>query len=197
MFVQGVDHMKTMLHEREKKPKSGSSARNGRNPCTGNIYLHTRNGRILPYSSNTCTQISDISENKLKVGFYLDKNLVREFKQFVATKYGKTERGLLSFEVEQAIRTWIALHTKAQTEVHAPNPTPRVLIVWNQVKDYISRYFYYGEPIKSGQHLPKQIIEQAIAAVRGSDPRTVRKWFQTFGRFHLIKPLRGNVWEVM
>ena len=187
--------MKTMLHEREKKPISGSSAHYDIKPCSGNTYTYTRNDIKISNDIKSCTQISDISK-KVPLYVWVPRELSQNLRSLIQEKYGKYQKGLLSFEVTQALRTWLAMHTNTQTlATKPPNPTPRVMIVWNQVRHYLLTHYY--ETLETGQQILRQHIEEAIAQVRGSDPRTIRKWLHTFHKFHLIKPIAGNVWEVM
>ena len=187
--------MKTMLHEREKKPNSSSSAYNGAITCSPYTYIHTRNGTNVPICANICTKKSDISK-KVRLHVRIPHELSENLRSLIQEKYGKYQKGLLSFEVTQALRTWLAMHTNTQTlATKPPNPTPKVMVVWNQVRHYLLTHYY--ETLETGQQILRQHIEEAIAQVRGSDPRTIRKWLHTFHKFHLIKPIAGNVWEVM
>jgi len=118
--------------------------------------------------------------DRVKVGFFLPKDLVEKFRQFIMKKYYKYEKGLLSYEAEMALRNWLALHTKAQNSLDEkkPNPTPRVYLIFAEVKDYLLRNWY--EELRSGQQIPRIHLEEAIMATRGTDKRTVRKWLKIF-----------------
>ena len=119
------------------------------------------------------------------------------FRALIQEKYPRYERGLLSHEVDQALQSWIALHTGTQTNIvkQGPNPTPRVASVFIQVKEYLRQNYFEGLTV--GQEVPKKLFEKSIMAVRGSDPRTVAKWVRVFHNFHLIKPTRGMLWEIL
>lgn len=134
---------------------------------------------------------------KVKVGFSLPKDLVEEFKRFVVAKYKGYTRGDFSWEVEQALRNWIALHTDAQIDamVKKPNPPASVERVFYQVKVWMEQE--YGCGLEKGSHMSRKLLERAIAAVRGSDPRTIKKWMKIFHEFGLIKPLTAGVWEFL
>lgn len=136
-----------------------------------------------------------MTKDQLKV--YIDTGLNKRFRKLIMEKYTIYEKGLLSHEVSQAIQSWIALHTQAQnTLVHnAPNPTPKVAAVFHQIKNYLR--LNYFEDLKVGDEIPKKLFEKSIMAVRGSDPRTVEKWVKVFHNFHLIKPTRGSLWEIL
>jgi len=113
-------------------------------------------------------------------------------------KYEQYEKGLLSYEVEQALRYWLALHTKAQKSLgrpKKPNPTPRVIIAFAEVRDYLLHKYY--DELTPGQQIPRVFLEEAIMATRGSDPRTIRKWLRTFERMGLVKCVTPASWKVM
>lgn len=133
---------------------------------------------------------------KVQFKVYLPKNLAFQIRKLIMQKYSKYERGLLSYEVEMALRSWLALHTKAQNsiEVEKPNPTPRVYKYFAEVKDYLLRNYYIE--LRSGQQIPYKHLEEAIMNTRGSDKRTVQKWLRTFTRMGLIKPVTSASWEI-
>lgn len=136
-------------------------------------------------------------EEKVKVGFFLDGEVVKKFRSLIQKKYGRYVRGLLSYEVEMALRHWISLHTNAQSQLlrNQPNPTPKVAITFSQVKEYLLKNYYFE--LKPGQQIPRIHLEKAIMAVRGSDPRTVEKWLRTFHKMGLIKPVTSATWEIL
>ena len=135
--------------------------------------------------------------NKVKVGFYLDRKLVENFRALIQKKYGEYQKGLLSYEAEMALRNWIGLHTNAQSEIlrNAPNPTPKVILVFSQVKEYLLKNYYFE--LKPGQQIPRIHLENAIVAVRGSDPRTIKRWLRAFHKMGLIKPVTSATWEIL
>jgi len=134
---------------------------------------------------------------RVKVGIFLDASVVENLRSLIQEKYNKYEKGLLSYEVELALRNWLALHTQAQTtlEIKKPNPTPQVMVIFAQIKENLLHRWYYE--LKSGQQIPTSQLEEAIMAVRGSDKRTVRKWLRIFNRMGLIKPITSATWEIM
>lgn len=136
-------------------------------------------------------------EEKVKVGFYLSSSLIANLRSLIQQKYQKYEKGLLSEEAELAIRSWIALHTCAQTtlDTNKPNPTPRVALVFVEVKRWLLSSLYFE--LKPGQQIPIDHIRKAIIEVRGGDKRTIMKWLQLFHKMNLIKPVTTNVWEIM
>jgi hypothetical protein len=127
----------------------------------------------------------------------IDEEIQTKFRKLIIQKYTKYEQGYLSYEVEQALRYWLALHTKAQNiiENQKPNPTPKVYLTFAEVKDYLLRTKYYE--LKNGQQIPRSHIEEAIMNTRGSDRRTIEKWFRIFHKNGLIKPVTSASWEIM
>ena len=134
-------------------------------------------------------------EKKVKLLVSIPESLDRKLRRLIAQKYEKYEKGLLSYEVELAIRNWLALHTNAQTPLQKPNPVPKVALAFAQVKDYLLTNYY--ETLQPGQQINLKHLEKAIMETRGSDPRTVKKWLRLFVDFKLVKPIVGNVWEVI
>ncbi|MEM5867685.1 MAG: hypothetical protein QXG39_07180, partial [Candidatus Aenigmatarchaeota archaeon] len=118
----------------------------------------------------------------------------------IQEKYSEYGRGLLSYEVEMALRHWLALHTKTQNlketkEAVKPNPTPKAAIIFAEVKNYLLTHYYME--LLPGQQIPRKHLEEAIMAVRGTDPRTIEKWLKTFHKMGLIKPITTATWEII
>ena len=139
-----------------------------------------------------------VRENKdyTRLTVSIPSELDKSLRRYIAMKYQSFEKGLLSWEVEQAINHWIKLHTNAQKqeEMTVPNPTPKAVKVFFQVKEYLlSKYFV---ELKPGMTVPATYLKEAIMATRGSDKRTVKKWLETFEKFKLIKWISPMVWEI-
>jgi hypothetical protein len=154
-------------------------------------YLLARYGRKEERTTDMKT-----AAGRSKIGFFLSDEIIEKFRLLVQQKYKSYEKGLLSHECELALRHWVALHTNTQTEdIVTPNPTPRVALVFARVKKYLLDNFYFE--LRPGQQIPLAHLEKAIMEVRGTDPRTVRKWLQTFRRMGLAKPITPYVWEIL
>jgi len=121
----------------------------------------------------------------------------KKFRELIALKYKRFEKGLLSWEVEQALMNWIALHLSEHTDAQIPEPNPPAGVhkVFRQVKEWLEKE--YGVTLERGSHIGRPLLEKAISAVRGSDRRTIRKWMKLFHEFELIKPLTSGVWELL
>jgi hypothetical protein len=134
---------------------------------------------------------------KVKVGVFINEDLMARFRKLIMEKYSKYEKGLLSYEVENALRYWIALHTNAQNTMtkNKPNPTPKVISVWMQVKEYLLKNWYME--LIPGQQIARVHLEKAITAVRGGDRRTIDKWLNIFVKMGLVKPITSATWEII
>jgi hypothetical protein len=134
---------------------------------------------------------------KVKVGVFINEDLMARFRKLIMEKYNKYEKGLLSYEVENALRYWIALHTNAQNTMtkNKPNPTPKVISVWMQVKEYLLKNWYIE--LIPGQQIARVHLEKAITAVRGGDRRTIDKWLNIFVKMGLVKPITSATWEII
>jgi len=136
-------------------------------------------------------------KRKFKLQCFIDEEVNEELRQLIHEKYKYYEHGLLGFEVEQAIRTWIAMHKEAQGVkiLNKTNPRSAVGRIFLQVKQYLLDNYY--DDLHPGVTIPLRHLEEAIMAVRGGDRRTVRKWLELFHRFGLVKPITQAVWELV
>jgi len=128
------------------------------------------------------------SKRQFKV--YLPSDLIEEIRNYAYRELGRF-RGALSMFVEQALRQYIV--TREHTQIHTnPNPSPKASVVKDQIKEYLKRK--YGYVIFTS--VPHKHLVEAIASIRGADPRTIRKWIKILEQFKLIKS-RGGVWEIL
>jgi hypothetical protein len=136
------------------------------------------------------------SSDKAVLRAYVSKETHDRIRDLAWAKYGKF-RGALSYEVEQALRAWLAQHTQdAHKILSAANPQPKVARVFNQVKKYLEETLGYVAIIP-GQQIPRKHILMAIANVRGPDTRTVKTWFDAFLANKLIKMITPELYEVL
>lgn len=134
-------------------------------------------------------------KRKIKVGFFLDEELVKEFKRFCIMKYGVYEYGMYSEEVELALRHWISLGKHGKVG----NPSNKVqgnkpILVFQQVLNYIKQK--YGLDIGYSTELAKRFFIEGIKAVRGSSDKTVKKWLNIFKELGFIKESESNIYVV-
>ncbi|MEM1710564.1 MAG: hypothetical protein QW820_06710 [Sulfolobales archaeon] len=135
---------------------------------------------------------------KVGVYVYIDENLYKEFRRLVFSKY-ENFHGVLSREVEHALRAWIAMHTQKHTNlkvINKPNPQPKVYEVFQQVKEYLKKVYGYDD-VGTERQIPRKHLIAAISAVRGTDARTISKWMDLFMKYKLIKWIGGEVFEVL
>jgi len=113
-----------------------------------------------------------------------------EFRKMVFEKYGSLY-GSISEELESMMKNWLATHTNFTNKINKLNPLgsrserlARDIIRWIQSKTDTFQ-------------APHALIIKAIEEERGSDPRTVKKWFSYLRKHGHIKPLGGNIWEII
>ena len=132
---------------------------------------------------------------KVKLGVWLGPSLDQKFREFVAQQYGKVSKGLLSFEVSQALQAWVSAHKGTQTELFhkPPNPVPNVFVVKEEAKRYLRETFGYEQIYK----VPKNHLVIALSSLRGTDERTIKKWIKLFEKYKVIKWVTPNVVEFL
>ncbi len=136
---------------------------------------------------------------KNKVGLYvsINKEIEGKLRRLIIAKYGEYRKGYLSAEVEAALEAWINTHKYTQANgkaINNINPLPRYYQIWQQVKNFIRHR--YDVNLEEVHQIPVKMVKEAIAFIRGTDPRTVRKWLRIFQEQGLIKYIDINIVEV-
>jgi len=141
-----------------------------------------------------------MSVEKIKMGLSLPETLVTRFRQFLAEKHGEIRKGLISAEVECALEAYMADH---RTHTHStqttfdkpqsPNPIPLVHHVREEIKSYMKEHFGYDVIYQ----VPRKHVVEAIAMVRGSDRRTIKKWLRSFERYKIMRIVGTNMVEFL
>jgi len=155
-----------------------------------------------------------VPKDKVGVYIYIDKEVMRKFRELVKMKH-ENLHGALSYEVEQALAHWIMEHTRTQQPTTNPttgctggasstrgvkleaskfNPPPRYLKVWLQVKEYLEGALKYD--FNYTRHLLHEDLVRAVAAVRGPDGRTLKKWPRVFEECGILKRISPKLYEV-
>lgn len=149
------------------------------------------------------TDTNNVKGTKVKLQVWIPPDLDEQFRALIPQKYQKHEHGLLSYEVEMALRHWLTLHTDTQNtlDTRPPNPIPKVQLAYAKIKEYLLSSVV-GSPnyfsLLPGQQIPRVYLVRAIANTRGGDQRTIIKWIKLFKENGLIKPINtGTTWEIM
>jgi len=126
----------------------------------------------------------NVPKGKRVLFVYISEDLYRQLIEVAPAWYGKTH-GAVSAMVEEALRRYLSpLQHTASTQ----NPKHGIRHTYGQVVEKIKEIMHYNfKPTE----VPEKILDQAISEVRGSDPRTVRKWKDLFQRSGLIKFIGG------
>jgi len=159
-----------------------------------------------------------LPRGKVQLNIIIDEKVANELYNLVKIKYQGLKGGL-SYEVEEALKNWLALHAQNARKNGDPERNPyngfetvevrqnnlgssvgltvpsKVHQAFDQVKEYLRTK--YGYEFFPGQQVHFKLLREAIAATRGSDGRTIERWLNTFSLFGLIKPISPNVWEIL
>ena len=131
--------------------------------------------------------VAGTPKGKRHLHVLIDEELYKLLIETAPGIYGQSRyRGALSYIVEEALRHYLLplAHTKSTQN----NPRLGIRSVYNIVVEKIKEIMHYE--FKPDQ-VPEKILDQAISEVRGSDPRTLRKWKNIFQKSGLIKYLGG------
>ena len=122
---------------------------------------------------------------KVQLKVYISESLDDELRRLIAIKYKKFKRGLLSMEVEKAIKYWILSSHTSSTN------SPKYYKVWARILKILKEEFGF-----TPERISYRDLERVIIKVRGSDERTIRKWINVFIKEGLIRHTRGPVFEI-
>jgi hypothetical protein len=127
---------------------------------------------------------NQVPKGKKPLTVLISEDLYKQLIDVAVTWYGKTH-GALSAYIEYVLQQTLNQHTQK----HTKNPSRSVREVYEQVVQKIKEIT--GSRIKPDE-VTEKIFDQAIAEVRGSDPRTVEKWKTLFEKSGLIKFIGGS-----
>ena len=112
----------------------------------------------------------NIPDGKRGVYIYLDEEVYSLLLNFIKKKYENSVYGALSHEIEEAIKYYlekVELHTNT---LKPENPfLPRSHKTAQRIIDLLRERGYHIE-------VPAEKVYRAIEDIRGSDPRTKKKW---------------------
>jgi hypothetical protein len=128
--------------------------------------------------------VANTPRNKKHLHVLIDEDIYKLLIEIAPGIYGQGKyRGALSYIVEEALRHYLTPRTHKNTQ---NNPNRSIKHVYGLVKDKVKEIMkldYVPDEV------PEKILDMAIAEVRGSDPRTIRKWKNLFEKSKLIKYL--------
>lgn len=141
-----------------------------------------------------------MESDKVQFKLYVSRTVADRFRRMIALKYQRFERGLLSYEVEQALNSWLAMvgtqtqNTQNSLTNQRSNPIPVVHNLKNALKDYLMNTGkYHDEP----QFVPDKLLIEAISATKGTDKRTLSKWTKLLQQYGCIKQVGVHQWEII
>lgn len=128
---------------------------------------------------------------KVQLHAYVEKDTLDKFRELVSVKYEGYAGGQLSMEVEQALQSWLATHKQSTlfpAKGMKANPAPKSLVLKHQIYEYLKDAKGLDRPYT----ISIKFVHEAIAALRGSDPRTIARWMDELVKFGQIKLLYGG-----
>ena len=84
-------------------------------------------------------------------------------------------------------------NTNTQTSINSPH-LRKIHTTFDKVLNYLVGKFY--EELQPGQQINAKHLKEAIISVRGSDPRTIKKWTKSFHEFGYIESIEGGHWTL-
>jgi hypothetical protein len=128
---------------------------------------------------------------------FIPEDLDRELRKYIALKYKTEEKGLLSCEVELAIRNHIAVYSMQQ-DTQITFTRPNQAFGTSQLMELIKRYFIEANLyVDIPDLIPEKHLDQSIASLRGTDVRTVRKWKKLLVEFGYVKKVGIKQYQIM
>jgi hypothetical protein len=126
-----------------------------------------------------------IPKGKVQINPLISREIYERLIKVAVDETGKA-RGGISMIVERALALYLtplarAKYTQGGTKMGLSGVYEEVI---NKIKE-IMKIDY--KPLE----VPEKILDQAIALVRGSDPRTIAKWKEAFIRYGLIRYVGG------
>lgn len=107
------------------------------------------------------------------------------------------EKGLISHEVEEAIRSHLTIQNtqqNTQTLTTRPNQIFGASQLIEQIKRYLIETELYDDiPV----FIPEAHLNRSIASLRGSDSRTIRKWKRLLVEYEHIKQTGIKQYQIM
>ena len=97
----------------------------------------------------------------------------------------------MGLETESMIKNWLAAHTNITN-------TPAKLNPIGSRSERLAREITHWILSKTETfQVHRGLVVKAIEELRGSDSRTVEKWFTYLRKNEHIKPLGGDMWEIL
>ena len=139
-----------------------------------------------------------MSEDTVYLKVTISKSVSDRFRELVNKKHVYFERGILSYEVEQALSQYIASYNRSgartqESQIPKANPSPKIYKLQEDIKEYLASSSYYGGKVP--QFFPENFLIEAIHSLKGYDKRTYNHWYDLLIRYGCIKKSGGNQYE--
>jgi hypothetical protein len=148
--------------------------------------------------------ISNNNKDRKKVPLYvfIPEELAARLRRFIALKHQTTEKGLLSLEVEQALRNYLAVQSTQQqnTQINKSSylQQQNQILKVKKVMEDIQKYLIESELyVDIPQFILEKHLDQAIANLRGVDKRTIKTWKQLLEQYGHIRKSGLSRYEIL
>jgi hypothetical protein len=136
---------------------------------------------------------------KVPLYVFVPEELAASLRRFIALKHQTTEKGLLSLEVEQALKHYLVVQSTQQQNTQIKksqlqNQIFKVKKVMEDIQNYlIESQLYVDIP----QFIIEKHLDQAIANLRGVDKRTIKTWKQLLEQYGHIRKSGLKMYEIL
>jgi hypothetical protein len=146
--------------------------------------------------------ISNNNKNRKKVPLYVFvlEELAARLRRFIALKHQTTEKGLLSLEVEQALRNYLTVQSTQQqnTQIKSSHSQQNQILKVKKVMEEIQKYLIESQLyVDIPQFILEKHLDQAITNLRGLDKRTIKTWKQLLEQYGHIRKSGLSRYEIL
>ena len=133
---------------------------------------------------------------KVRILIHLSDDIDEKLRKFIALKYQKVQKGLLSYEVEQAIRNHICVYNIQQSTQARPSDENQYSRV-SQLRDQIILYLIEVHGVENPKGIIEKHLDESIGRMRGIDPRTIKNWKQRFLEYGCIRKSGSHYYDFL
>jgi hypothetical protein len=146
--------------------------------------------------------ISNNNKNRKKVPLYVFvlEELAARLRRFIALKHQTTEKGLLSLEVEQALRNYLTVQSTQQqnTQIKSSHSQQNQILKVKKVMEEIQKYLIESQLyVDIPQFILEKHLDHAITNLRGVDKRTIKTWKQLLEQYGHIRKSGLSRYEIL
>ena len=149
--------------------------------------------------NNNIIILNNKKRRKVPLYVFVPEELATRLRRFIALKHQTVEKGLLSLEVEQALRNYSAVQsTQQQNTQSGRSSSQNQIIKVKKVMADIQQYWIdSGLYVEIPQYFLEKHLDEAIANLRGIDKRTIKTWKQYLEQHGYIRKTGLHQYEIL